>query len=164
MSLNQTKRLLREQIAHAFADVPYPGDDNIGYSHEDYESESITQWLRGRHWSELRLDSLLEHNGSLLFMTDEAYRYYLPAYLLACLEDAPDMVYEDLLATLTPVDEYPLMRNFLARVQGLTDVQKEAIKAFFVDAIRECEFGFIDDGATQALKRYWDQNWMERKS
>jgi hypothetical protein len=93
MSELQTQaRRLRAQIQEAFADVPYPGDDNLwegGQRDDDYED--VVRKLTGKHWKELmpkrkppkgRPNPLLK---DLVFCSPAAWHFFLPAYLIADL-------------------------------------------------------------------------------
>lgn len=79
---------LRAQIHHAFDNVELPtrleqmrlarytGDDS-------YEMAAA---LLGKGWVELPIKTLFYHRESLATLSATAFRAYLPAYLLACLE------------------------------------------------------------------------------
>ena len=69
-----------QQIRAAFADAPRPADDAL-VSHECDECNALREDLRGRTADELS-DAWVEHRfDQLPFMSDDAKRYYLPAYL-----------------------------------------------------------------------------------
>lgn len=88
---NQARRL-RAQIQEAFADVPYPGDDNLwegGQRDDDYDD--VIRNLTGKHWKDLipkrkppkGRSHLLIHD--LIFCSPAAWHFFLPAYLIADL-------------------------------------------------------------------------------
>ena len=64
----------------SFENVPYPGDDNIGV--HDIEE------LAGTYWQNLTLEQILHHRDEIGSLTPNAFRYYLPAFLLALLQSA----------------------------------------------------------------------------
>jgi len=83
---------LKRRIREAFADVPYPGDDYL-VAHANYgDAYTLTkEAFRGLDdWRTLDptfLDESLDGWGSALsFFTPSAFRFYLPAYLLADLD------------------------------------------------------------------------------
>lgn len=78
---------LRSMIVHAFADVRYPGDDHI-VADPDHcpECEDVAAAFRGRHWKELTPALIFERKDALPLLRPEAFRYFLPAYLLACVD------------------------------------------------------------------------------
>jgi hypothetical protein len=45
------------------------------------ECVEIQQAFAGKHWSELSQETLIRENYALAFLTPEAFRFYLPAYL-----------------------------------------------------------------------------------
>jgi hypothetical protein len=134
------------QIEQAFAAVPYPGDDGIcqGVTDEGQcplsEEERIAAVFRGRHWKEVPLDDLARYSATLCFLTPAAYRFYLPAYLLAVirlslepLERVPRVgdVEDELLYSLTPAtDSSDLWDYRHQRIDALTPDQKAAVQAF----------------------------------
>jgi hypothetical protein len=83
-----------EAVVKAFADVELSSDapivPKLGY--RNFEAESISEFLRGRDWRGLTLERLRsEYAGDeaalLSFVTPEAFRFYLPAFLLICLRE-----------------------------------------------------------------------------
>ena len=79
-------------VCQAFADVPYPGDEQIVPDLTSWE-EYVETWeyFRGRtDWRTLSIDLLNEAftgwGPALAFFTPQAFRFYLPAYLLADLD------------------------------------------------------------------------------
>lgn len=80
-------------ISAAFADVPYPGDDDLVSGDVSYDREyrSVAQAFRGKDWRELSLDFVFVHKDDLPFLSPAALRYFLPAYLLACLQHADEL-------------------------------------------------------------------------
>ena len=80
------KEEVRHQIEAAFADTPAPGREceDISASMDD---EGIVAYFRGRTWRGHRVKDLREHEAALSLFTDKAFRYWLPAFMLAELED-----------------------------------------------------------------------------
>lgn len=79
---------LKSQIREAFAHVTFPGDWCLRDSNEGDEPFLVEQAFRGKtDWRKLDpefLDLAPEGYGSALsFFSDEAFHFYLPAYLLA---------------------------------------------------------------------------------
>ncbi|HEX7111208.1 MAG TPA: DUF6714 family protein [Mizugakiibacter sp.] len=82
---------LKAAIHEAFADVEYPGDWCLVDSREGKEPLLLEQEFRGKdRWQDLDpafIDQAPGGFGSALsFFSDEAFRFYLPAYLLADLD------------------------------------------------------------------------------
>jgi len=75
---------VRESIASAFKEVPYPGDDHIAL-HECLRCRELRDDLRGKS-SQVLADSVLEHNcGDLALLSPTAFHYFVPAYMLYSL-------------------------------------------------------------------------------
>ena len=82
---------LIERIQAAFAEVVYPGDDNLTDSTYGEEPEALVEEFRGKtDWRVLDatfLDQAPDGWGSALsFFSSPALRFYLPAYLIADLQ------------------------------------------------------------------------------
>ena len=82
---------LKAQIRKAFARVPYPGDDRLRGVGEGDEPFCVERDFRGkRDWQSLNaqfIDQSPDGLASALdFFSNEAFRFYLPAYLLADLD------------------------------------------------------------------------------
>lgn len=83
-------RAIKTLIRDAFADTPHPGDDRLVRSVGD-EPDEVVELFRGRHqWQMLPAD-FLDRAGAaspsaLSFFSAGAFRFYLPAYLIADLD------------------------------------------------------------------------------
>jgi hypothetical protein len=82
---------LKKQIAEAFANVERPGDWALRNSNEGEEPQLLERELAGKgDWRSLDatfIDRLPSGYGSALsFFSDEAFRHFLPAYLIADLD------------------------------------------------------------------------------
>jgi hypothetical protein len=90
---DEVKTLIRK----AFAQAPYPGDDHLLRSQGD-EPDEVADLFRGKDdWSALAPD-FVDRAGAaspsaLSFFSPAAFRFYLPAYLLADIDD--QLVYTD---------------------------------------------------------------------
>jgi hypothetical protein len=142
----KTEQELVAQIERAFADVPYPGDDHIckGVTDEarrlGTEEASIEAVFRGRHWRDVPLESLSLFSATLSFLTPEAYRFYLPAYMLAVIRLSPEAMRRiprsgdiegSLLYSLEPASDAPILKDFVhERIDPLTCDQKAAVREF----------------------------------
>jgi len=75
---------IRRDIERAFAEVAYPGDDNIVRGSTE-TSTRIVQAFRGRNWRDLpvrELNASGELAEALDLMTPSAFRYFLPGFML----------------------------------------------------------------------------------
>jgi hypothetical protein len=93
--------LLKRRIRGAFAEVGYPGDWCLRGSNEGEEPFLLEKEFKGKSdWRTLDakfLDGAPEGFASALaFFSDEAFRFYLPAYLIADIDgrlESTDLVF-----------------------------------------------------------------------
>ena len=83
---------VKEQICKAFASVEYPGDWCLVDSQEGDEPLLLEEEFKGKNdWRQLDavfIDRAPDGFGTALsFLSDEAFHFYLPAYLIADLDD-----------------------------------------------------------------------------
>lgn len=133
---------LKATIRRVFSSAEYPGDDHIAYGGEDHlEGQQVAEHFRGKQWSDIDLafirgyDEFADASACLSFMTDEAFRYYLPAFLLVTLEDFADagLVAATTVSKLAPWrdESDEAMKSFVERrLSGFTPAQREAIGKF----------------------------------
>ena len=75
---------IRESIASAFRDVPYPGDDQIAL-HDCPRCRELRDDLRGK-LSSVLADGVLERDcGDLALLSPAAFHHFVPAYMLYSL-------------------------------------------------------------------------------
>jgi len=121
------------QVEEAFRDVPYPGDDHLTDG-SSMEALDVADFLRGRDWRDLRLDELVTNHASLFFMTPEAVRFYLPAYLTATLlhyNDADQIPGSVMFLLKTPAaSDADAYGRYRARFGNVSPAQRQAIRAF----------------------------------
>lgn len=81
----QIEALLR-QIGEAFAAAPYPGDENVCHPAKgDDEAAEYALEFRDARWQHLHPRFVQYHYPALSFFTPQAFRYFLPAFLVADL-------------------------------------------------------------------------------
>lgn len=110
--MNQAEReQLAKRIQDAFADIPYPGDDNIGYCDAE-------------HWVGVKRDNVpasAVRGTGMGFFTAEAYQYYFPVFACAVILEPieADTTVEGIL--------YPLMPTTLPSENTLAIMEKRNI-------------------------------------
>lgn len=148
---------VRKQIESAFLTNTYPGDKKLVIDgEEDPECRFIKLNLIGKHWQDLLQEPHFTavHNVSLSFMTDKAFIYYLPAFLIASLD-----WYEADMLGITTIFELappPLGSLSLERAKKFNKMQKDAIRSFFKFLCDEYSEEFPDKLPQRALDKYWD--------
>jgi hypothetical protein len=163
------KRLV-DKIEQAFADVEYPGDDDLTDTTVGEEPVALIRDFRGKtDWQQLDatfLDQAPEGYGNALcFFSANAFRFYLPAYLIADIRGTLDCYgsVPCLCSSVTPMGA----RQKLAKMWGggtmgeraradfakFDAAQVSAIVAYLwwkLDAP-----GGYDPTIEQALENYW---------
>jgi hypothetical protein len=151
---------LRATITSAFAQAPHPGDAALVTGDVSYDPEyrAVAQAFGGKHWCELSRAFIREHRDALPLLGPAAFRFFLPAYLLACVEGEADLDTAPLsvISSLTPPepDDVDSFRAFSERAAAFTVAETRAIAAYLKHARdRETESS-PENGATRTLD-YW---------
>lgn len=149
-----TKEELTALIEQAFADTVYPGDDKLTRENRP-EYIRITYKFRGKHWTTVSdVEHVTYEQFALSYFEPEAFRFYLPAFMLAALnhqsEVCNDLVPENIESSLTPPETNSAeaedwfatfgitrMDYFLKRVSGFSPQQKAAIKAYLQSSFEQ---------------------------
>ncbi len=141
-----------KSIRAAFKNLPYPGDDNLGYDRKNPDGAAINYDFRGYDTDEVPRHILAYHHYHLSFFSAEGRQYYLPAYMVTALDN-------DICGTLMPTIYY-LQRDDASRFDSqysfYAATQKAAIRQF-LEYIRDES---VDDEeakeqAQKALDGYW---------
>jgi hypothetical protein len=104
-----TQTAVVQAIEEAFADAPYPGDENLvsDTSGTHLEAERIKSAFAGLHWRDVPSETLKQNRSALAFLTAAGYAFYLPAFMRLAVdefEDA-DVIPGELIFTLTRPEE-----------------------------------------------------------
>jgi hypothetical protein len=124
---------LKQTIAKAFADVPYPGDDNITRCpYHCAECGRIAEYFRGREWTGQTAEELRKYHVALSLFTPEAFHYFLPAFLLASLDsyEKGDVIPDSIRFHFEYAHE--CQGHFTVRMSKLSADQRKAIIAYLV--------------------------------
>lgn len=138
-SLAQTART---KIREAFGGSEYPGDDNlVRDSGHDPECRELAAAFRGKAWESISTQMIRGHKDAFPLFTPAAFRYYLPAYLLGCIDarSEVDVAWDSVIFHLAPPSKSV---RFTERAEGFTDLQADALVSFLelVDAA-----GWVED-------------------
>jgi hypothetical protein len=149
---------LRSLIDRAFGNADRPHDDDIATpaSEHDFERSEIRDFLRGKDWRDVKPnDGQFDYGDVLPLLTDSAFVYYLPAWLLAALDNLEVTTIDDLtLYSLCPKwVEGPMREWFDRRIGKLTLPQQEAVTQFVQYMIDNTDFA--DDPVVPVMRRYW---------
>jgi hypothetical protein len=157
---------LLAQIREAFADALCPSEltsGPIGYLHDPLSHFEYDV----RNWPKFHVDRAYRYRELLWVFTPDAYRFYLPKFLIAALDPTcQPVVTESLVGNLFPPPEDSLQERarFEARVSSLAAPQVNAVREFlrFIAERDAEEYAFDDDDEAaqnpqRALDRYWSR-------
>ena len=83
-----TKQQVIEHIRQVFCDTEHPGDAFLQGSHEGCEpGESVAPFIGVADWSQLDPAILDASYNALSFFSEGGFRYFLPSYLIADLQE-----------------------------------------------------------------------------
>ena len=118
------KAVVIRQIEEAWADVPYPGDENI-FTPDSYDDEDIVNYFHSTTWRGHDPVALRAHSSAFTFFTPVAFHYWLPAFMIAAIEN-PDEA--DVILDYIPRS----VSNQYARERWLlfTETQRNAVAAY----------------------------------
>jgi hypothetical protein len=122
---------VRERIEAAFADTPAPGEAFEDISATEWD-EGIVEYFRGTTWRGHHVQDLRCHYAALSFFTPKAFRYWLPAFMLAELDhpEEADVISECIASNFTRSEgDDEKLREF-------TRDELEAIATFFDECAR----------------------------
>lgn len=164
---------LIEQIRAAFADTVMPDATALVTCPCD-ECSGIKRRFANKHWTEIT-DPRNFHmmDVSLALMTPDAFRFYLPAFLLGDLLQLGDPEKRTQIGYVSCFTPPPTegataenwlaatgetyMEFFLKRVRGFTPEQKEAIRAYIAFTFRRRPaLEAIEQVKQQRLMAFWD--------
>ncbi len=122
-------------IEQAFALVPYPSSERLT-THRCLECDEIDQYFRGTTWPSHSVEELRLHAAALSLFTPEAFRYFLPAFMLATLQD-PDRadVIPDSIAFHLAAGSNSDPAWVRERLVLLSSDQRDAVRAFFTELV-----------------------------
>ncbi|HEY7635578.1 MAG TPA: DUF6714 family protein [Gemmatimonadales bacterium] len=170
--MEPTAEAIKVLIRTAFADTPYPGDGALVRSVGD-EPDEVVELFRGRDdWRALPAE-FVDRAGAaspsaLSFFSPGAFRFYLPAYLMADLDGR--LVYTDPLFYLyfgldeatrdSPVNVPGEGATTWGRVQqahfaGFTAQEASAVVAYLRFKAAGEQPEFFRQSVREALENYW---------
>ena len=146
-----------EKVEAAFAKVPYPGDNNIveDSSGIDIESNEIAAAFQGRHWRTIPFGILQKYVAAVSFFTIPAFRYYLPAYIIASINkfyETSDIPVNAIYSFIPPRHDTARCDFYQRRLNAFSVDELEVIKEFLLIMRDQHAEDFPDDTPAQALK------------
>ncbi|WP_425398375.1 DUF6714 family protein [Aeoliella sp.] len=148
----------KELIQRAFADTPHPGNGREDLAVEIYDDEGTTEHFRFTKWEDHSVEQLRQHCSSLGFFTGPAFRYFLPAYMIAELDDpkSADVIGESIEYFLTEKPSHKKKRLAVSeRGELFNQDERLAIAAFL-----EVMFDRYPSQRTMSTLEAWNQ-WRD---
>ena len=118
---------LEHSIRDAFRNTPYPK----GKLTDTYDDEGVAEYFSGTTWSEHSVSNLRHHVAALSFFEPDAFRYFLPAFMLAELEnrEVADVIKESIVFSFGEPEGY-WVSMYEKRISLFTKEEKIAIMSF----------------------------------
>lgn len=147
-------------IQKAFGGCEYPGDDHLVERRPsggiDPESMEVQNAFCGKHWRDITPRLLFDHRQCIVLFTPEAWRFYLPGYMICSIQhyDEVDTVPHEVFQTLTP--SFHRKREwFDVQVSGLTPAERAAVRRFLEFMEKHHGQDYHVRGPGNALLEYW---------
>jgi hypothetical protein len=145
------------EIDAAFSSAPWPPPHRIIQNRRDIESQEIASILKANHWRDLPFDTVFQLRDSLPFLSPEAFRFYLPAYMITAIrhyEDADTLPEYVVYQLASPADNTTEKHWFLQNAIGLTIEQRRAVVSF-LEYMEKKHGADFPNGEPQRALRYW---------
>lgn len=158
---------LKQGIEDAFAEAVYPGHDNITLSACPCgECTETRVFFEGKHWRDVAAAGQPFHIGwgGLAILSPEAWRFYLPAYMMLSLrgDGDPGETLECALYSLAPDQTGGSLDLFTKRICAFSAAQQECIAAYARAAAGADNE--VSDAAFDAAAVYWEGKAAEGKT
>lgn len=143
------KQQLIELIQSAWGNATLPDRDNI--SSPTYDDEGVSAYFAGKTWRGHAAAQLRRLDFAPNIFTEDAFAYYLPAYLIADLEDpeTSDTNIERVLFWLS--NDGQSLRHGPAVIARLNALQRAALRAC-VEFVWHRDGYLIDEECTTILR------------
>ena len=155
--INPEALQLKLDIERVFADVPYPGDDNLIHSRYQ-EAIDVAEHFKGIKWQDWKDNPsqflTMRLSGDLFWFNKEAYRYYLPLYMIQALVDIKnaDLLPGEIITSLAPPANKPDLKKHVSRkIASMTPSQLKVILSYLEFFKREHEKGFSTRPIDEAI-------------
>ena len=131
-------------------------------SYVSSEYSYVADYFKGKHWKDITLPRLRDdypgpHDACLSFMSPEAFRFYLPAYMVITINDykEADTAGDAAMFAVTPPADRSLVPWWQERISGFNAKQRSAIRSFLEYVDEKHAQDFPVHGPKDALF-YWD--------
>ena len=141
----------------AFRGSVYPGDANLTDSFMEEGLREI-QPLVGRRWRAVKFDEVVDASGALIWLSPEAFRYYLPSYLIVAVlvggvtQRAEGAIRVMIFKLTRPTN--PKSRGGFDRSMRYFSVEQKVVIRKVLEYLIKSDLGVF---ANVALNSYWRQ-------
>ncbi len=158
----KTLEELKLLVVSSFDSDAMPGeivDSSPNRISAEPELQEIMSELQGKHWKQVKTPFVADHFDALPLLTEAAFRFYLPAYILASLNmfnSRENPLFPFVVYALNPVSKEGNLEQSLCKVfNNFKPKQTEAIVAFLEFAAYGVPDPFKVSAASIALDMYW---------
>ncbi len=145
---------LVEEIRAAFEGAEPPADDRI--LHPDCRDDvDILEFYGGVRWQDMTDENVIYSYAAPTAFSAEAFRYYLPAFLIWTLKNLDSVEYasESILLALDPGTDKELLHDFRkSKFDAMTPDQVAVVRKFLWHVSEHDHLGCL---AEQALINHW---------
>ncbi|GHD57041.1 DUF6714 family protein [Jeongeupia chitinilytica] len=138
---SEEKQKLVQRIENAWRGIPRPEKAHISVQSND---DGVADYFAGTRWQGHSVDQLRRQESALcIFFTPAAYHYWLPAYLIAALDDPVglDVVTDHLIGSLSP---HPLKNSLGAKTAARLALLTKEQLAIVICVFEHIESVFAD--------------------
>ena len=121
-----------DRIKKAFANTPYPGSNYSDISATEYDDEGVYEYFVESDRFDHGVTDLRYHSVALSFFTTAAFCHWIPAFMLAELNDPEeaDIIAESIAFHLSDA------QGAHARITQFSDAELDAVKGFLSECVR----------------------------
>ncbi|MFO0902188.1 MAG: DUF6714 family protein [Pirellulales bacterium] len=128
---------LGKRIIAAFSAVKYPGDDKLTvYSRAGRAHDEVWAILKGKEWTQCPVTVLMRCDTPLADLTPAAFCYYMPAFLLACLDNGESGDIAHSLVYYLSAASYSDRAIFCLRLSEFNQQQRDVMREVLYELIR----------------------------
>ncbi len=153
--MTNKKNSFSSEVEKAFTNNQYPQNARLVHAFIGHYGDLVSKAFSGKHWKDLEQDDILAYADELHMFTDEAFVYFLPAFLLDInTKNAgiqPSIYYQ-----LIPPVESEKKIFFDQRMKLFTLSQRKVILRFIKHFLQEnIDIQKTHRGAE--TQKYWEQ-------
>ena len=149
-------RALIAEIEDAFGALEPPGDQALLHP-QCMDDVDTCHFYGAPRWQEVTAEILVPGYAAPSFFSAEAFRYYMPAYMVWALEnpDSPEMAVESAIRAFDPSYDDPRLTAFQRSKFVLFDSAQRRTIIHFLEAFAASGDGALEGMARAALDAVW---------